>query len=1192
MRRQAKALLVVAALCSFFAIAASSAVAGYSEVGVFAGNGPGEGGSGAADGQLANPGQVDINPTTGKLYVADTGNGRVQVFAPNPTGGEYDSQAAVPGAVGLAIDQGNGDVYVATGSGIAKFDEGLAPIVSGWTDPGVSGPLAVDPATGDLLVADTAANLIRRFEADGTAAGAFAAERPIDLAANSEGDVFVVTTTGDIHTGGCGPTSTVIRYSGAGISEGPVGASLAKPGAVAVDPDDDTIAIAANVDKYTCETMVVPPELAFFEADGSALETVALPSNATYAMVPGLALQGGGARAYAVTRSPFNDAWGATQIVALESQSRPAVTIDSVDPAEVGEIDAAVSGSVNPQGVATDWWFEYRLAGTASWSSTNHEAAGSGTDPVTTGDVTLAGLLPLEEYEVRLVAESTAGSSATAPLSFTTKQGAPLARTDGFDQLATTSVRLRGTIGTSGLATTYHFEIGSADCALGGCTEVPGSAGSAAAAPAAQTATAAASGLNPSTTYHFRIVATNSLGTREGASRSFTTPAPEPPYEPPAPGGSCPNEAIREAQQSTYLPECRAYEQVSPVAKYNGGVVFGQRAANDGGALAFIMTAALDGESGAFAIAPYVSRRTQNGWITRGTMPRVKAENRSSGNATSVAQNDWNEDFTEAWVNTNDPLDPADEEGLADGEYEVGYDQYRMKIATHEFTWLSSPDPAVSGEMVSGGNKGDEFAGRSRDGERVFFISERRLVPDAPSLTLNNPKLYESFQGKVSLVGYDSNGAPMPTVTRPAQPIEATLSERGPSVISDDGKRIYFTDGEPGAAALFLRENGTQTIDVSSYRFGPDEGKTASATFLGAKRDGSRAYFYSGAQLTPEAPADGGIYRYDRAGDVVTFMVPGNAGILSTRIAGFASVDGKRLYFGALGNVIPGDPKWVPGVVNIYLWEELEGGGERLVNLGATAGEAVTADPRLRVTDDGRYAAFSSTISQDPGHMAGQNALYLFDAEDGSVECASCPPSGSPVPGNSGFRPWTSRYTLVLSPTFVQSRAVSSDGRLFFQSNASLLPQDSNGDTDVYMFDRGKLELLSPGAGGPSEIVDISADGDSVFIVTPNSLTATDTDEGYADVYATRVDGGFPEPPPTPAVCAGEGCQPPPATPPAPPNPKAGAAGPANCDAFKQKAQKKRKQAKKAGKKKAAQLRRQAQRLQREARNCNRGAQS
>ena len=264
MRRHSKALLVVAALCACFAAWAVPASADYGVLGGF-GTGTGTGGSGAGNGQLSDPGQADVNDASGRLYVADTGNNRVEVFKPTADAGEYESQTAITAPTGLAIDQANGDVYVATASGIAKLTAALAP-AGGWSDPGVTGALAVDPSSGDLLVADTAGNLVRRYNSDGSADGSFAAERPVDLAANSSGEIFVVTTSGDLKT--CGPTSAVERFSAAGVSAGTL-TPLTVPGAVAVDPDDDSIAVGAKVNEYFCEFGNLP-EVVFFDADGTA----------------------------------------------------------------------------------------------------------------------------------------------------------------------------------------------------------------------------------------------------------------------------------------------------------------------------------------------------------------------------------------------------------------------------------------------------------------------------------------------------------------------------------------------------------------------------------------------------------------------------------------------------------------------------------------------------------------------------------------------------------------------------------------------------------------------------------------------------------------------------------------------------------------------------------------------------------
>ena len=417
--RNAKSSVVIAALFAFLAFSAAPAFGAYTPIGTFAGGGPGPGGSGSADGQLSNPGQADVNDATGNIYVADTNNNRVQVFKPNPTGGEYDSQAAIAAPVDLAIDQDTGDVYVANASGVSKFSSSLAPIgAPDWTVPAATGPLAVDPSTGDLLVADTANNLIRRFGSDGTAAGTFAAERPIDLAADSAGDVLVVTSTGDV-VEDCGASSTVRRYSGAGVEEGTVGSLLPAPGAIAIDPDDDSIVIGARVNQWSCGSQ--GPQVVFFDSAGTETESHELAANTQYAMIPGLAAQGDGStRVYAITRSPKNDSFGATGATAFEvpPPAAPEILGQSV---LRGNEDATLKATVNPGGLATDYHFEYGTTA-AYGEQTDEESLAASFEPArVTADI--SGLSPGTTYYYRVVAENSLGEVPGADRTFTTFGG-------------------------------------------------------------------------------------------------------------------------------------------------------------------------------------------------------------------------------------------------------------------------------------------------------------------------------------------------------------------------------------------------------------------------------------------------------------------------------------------------------------------------------------------------------------------------------------------------------------------------------------------------------------------------------------------------------------------------------------------------------------------------------------------------
>ena len=90
------------------------------------------------------------------------------------------------------------------------------------------------------------------------------------------------------------------------------------------------------------------------------------------------------------------------------------------------------------------------------------------------------------------------------------------------------SATLNGLVDAHGAETTYHFEYGTTT-AYGTSTPngtVPGSHSS-----SSGTVNADIGSLVPSTVYHFKLVATNSVGTTESADKTFTTPAS--PYAPP-----------------------------------------------------------------------------------------------------------------------------------------------------------------------------------------------------------------------------------------------------------------------------------------------------------------------------------------------------------------------------------------------------------------------------------------------------------------------------------------------------------------------------------------------------------------------------------------------------------------------------------------------------------------------------------
>ncbi|HVS86073.1 MAG TPA: fibronectin type III domain-containing protein [Gaiellaceae bacterium] len=198
------------------------------------------------------------------------------------------------------------------------------------------------------------------------------------------------------------------------------------------------------------------------------------------------------------------------------TSAAPAATTKA--PAAGGDTGEKLSGSAVPNGAATSAYFEYGT--TASYGSrTAAKSLGSGSRSVNVAD-TLTGLAPATTYHVRFVATSSSGTGRGADRTFTTT-GPPRASTSAPSAIGGLTATLGGTLNPFGHATTWYAEWG-ASTSYGNRTPVK----SAGAGMSTVSIAAPVSGLVPGTLYHFRIVATNSSGTRASGDFAFTTLGP------------------------------------------------------------------------------------------------------------------------------------------------------------------------------------------------------------------------------------------------------------------------------------------------------------------------------------------------------------------------------------------------------------------------------------------------------------------------------------------------------------------------------------------------------------------------------------------------------------------------------------------------------------------------------------------
>jgi hypothetical protein len=176
---------------------------------------------------------------------------------------------------------------------------------------------------------------------------------------------------------------------------------------------------------------------------------------------------------------------------------------------------ANLIGTVDPNGRATTWYFEYGTS-TSYGSKTPARSAGSGTT-ATSVSAAVSGLKPGRIYHFRLVATSDAGRSRGTDRTFSTA-GPPTVLTSSPSSLTHKSARLNGKVAPNGLATTWWFEYGTTP-GYGAKTR----SRSAGKGTRPVNVSAALTGLRAATSYHYRLVAKNAAGTRRGADATFTT---------------------------------------------------------------------------------------------------------------------------------------------------------------------------------------------------------------------------------------------------------------------------------------------------------------------------------------------------------------------------------------------------------------------------------------------------------------------------------------------------------------------------------------------------------------------------------------------------------------------------------------------------------------------------------------------
>ncbi len=665
-------------------------------------------------------------------------------------------------------------------------------------------------------------------------------------------------------------------------------------------------------------------------------------------------------------------------------------------------------------------------------------------------------------------------------------------------------------------------------------------------------------GLQPGETYHFRVTATNTTAgdpVVHGSEQVLTVPV----ASSQGAEGECPNAQLRSEEASARLPDCRAYEQITPVDKegamepfhyglelQNEGVLVGE----DGDHLMLNEPFTQWGSGTGVALSPYFfSRGSESGWQM--TAVTLEPEAGLDKYVSELVSPDLTRlAFSAGWnTGVNASSDIEFKVGSPGGPYVTAASVPREE-ANH-LGWVAASE---------------DFS------KLILAARDRGLIPGHRTGTTSGADLYEYSGGELRQVNVTgpspgvtvgSCGAVIVAGEGEIRENEVSSNEdemhTGARAVSADGSRVFF-EAVPGSDCsepkhLYMRVNGAETVDLGAVGFlsankegtkvlvekrsgeaeeillYDTESATAKDLFtlhedkVGApvevlvSEDFNVIYLSSDEHLTPEAPpskeSQGAyLYRYEIGPETLRFLFQKTSAISNV------SPDGRYVYIGS------GEVAGLPA------------GG---------------LDPHEVKLKEGGVVAADLDASQ----------AFLYDSAENVIECVSCASPFDPEPTLPAFATGEGSgagHSLTRDGMPGETMFSANGDFAFFDTPAALVPQDVNGErepeepsgenpspsisvsSDVYEWRRngidgcghvqGCVSLISSGREGFRVLLLGSTEsGSDVFFTTRSQLGPNDNDNSL-DIYDARVDGGEPPLPPRPVECEGDACS----TPFAPPS--------------------------------------------------------
>jgi hypothetical protein len=606
-------------------------------------------------------------------------------------------------------------------------------------------------------------------------------------------------------------------------------------------------------------------------------------------------------------------------------------------------------------------------------------------------------------------------------------------------------------------------------------------------------------GLQPATTYRYRVVADNGTpgGPSSGEPMSLTTRASDAPLSHghfPGPPGSD-----------------RAWEQVN-APDLSGNRVENAPAISDDGNRAVYSVYGGTPDSDTGASSRLFAERTASGWQTSRLFPT----------RTQATGNNW------AGIAGTSDLSRL---------FSMNYDTTRTGSAS---VWSLSPGlPAQrTAEIPDEAVPQNVFTITSDDGSRFVAYLENSLsldpnhpitVPPGHTVGQTSQQLYDLSSGTPHLVSL------LPDGSVPACGVINPISSQGPAyrsqhLLSADGSHLFFESvgsggcGSLGTPKLYVRDLESETTTLIA----PDP------LFIRSTVDA--AFFSTPDSLVPEDEGGDDVYRYgleDQSFDCLTCF-PGLSAEVNAGQGVAVADNGSRVYFLSPNRLLPGAR---PGLYRVdvasgdlaYVGSPPRGSDQ------PSKGNAISPDGSVFV-----FRAEDPTLNSVNGPQNGGGMQYYrYDDDDRSLVCVSCPSDGSRPRGQVDIE-LAGIYFGEAGPNITPLSANGDD--LVFPTPTPLVSADQNtagrgrqaGEgTDIYEWRDGRLLLVtdglassvtdSTGSATRPRVQGITPSGRDVFFTQAAQLTPDALDASYR-LYDARIGGGFESPPPPPP-CPLEACQ-------------------------------------------------------------------